>query len=116
MYIVKCFSNSLESIIYLVAFNYYLNITKSLDKNIYIFTFIMTIAFMIRCTSPIGFVVLIAYKIYKEKCFISFLISAVAIALPTLCLCVALDTYYYNKLTFVPYNFLEKNILESISE
>jgi hypothetical protein len=116
IYIVKCFGNSVEAILYLAAFHFYLKITKLCDKNMMAFTFIITAAFMVRCTSPIGFALLVIIKIFKEKCFISFLVSGVAIAIPTLTLCVAMDSYYYESFTFVPYNFLKKNILESISE
>jgi hypothetical protein len=96
MHISKCFGNSVESILYLVAFNYYLKITKQFDKNIMIFTFIITVAFMIRCTSPIGFVFLVIYKIYSEDCLESFIKSAVSVAMPTLIFLIAMDSYYYN--------------------
>jgi phosphatidylinositol glycan class B len=116
MHISKCFGNSVESILYLVAFNYYLKITKHFDNNIMIFTFIITVAFMIRCTSPIGFVLLIIYKIYSEDCLKTLIKAAASVAVPTIIFLTAMDSYYYQQFTFVPYNFLKKNIVEHISE
>jgi hypothetical protein len=81
-----------------------------------IFTIIIVIAFMIRCTSPIGFVILVLYKLYKERNLVSFIISGFMIAIPTVILFIAFDTYYYKKLTFVPYNFLYQNIILKKSE
>jgi phosphatidylinositol glycan class B len=37
------------------------------------------------------------------------------VALPTLVLFISIDSFYYGELTFVPYNFLYKNLVENIS-
>jgi hypothetical protein len=93
--VIRCFANSLESIMYLIAFNYFLEIKKRFNNDIAIFTFLITTAFMIRCTSPIGFLALIIHKMYYHKATYAFIVSGFLIAIPTIVLYVSLDTYYY---------------------
>lgn len=75
----------------------------------------MVLSFMIRCTSPIGWIPLILYKIIKEGSFCAFFLSGLIVALPTLIALVAIDSIYYEQLTFVAYNFLYKNLVENVS-
>lgn len=95
VHVIRCFGNSLETILYLIAFNYFYSIKSKFNENIAIFTFIITIAFMVRCTSPIGFVIPILYKIYKEKSLFSFFIAGIGIATPLLFLIMLFDSFNY---------------------
>lgn len=52
-------------------------------------------AFMMRNTSPIGWIPLLAYKVLYEGSLVPFILSGVFVALPILALCVFLDTSYY---------------------
>ncbi len=45
----------------------------------------------------------------------AFYSSALLIAIPTVFLIFIFDTYFYQQLTFVPLNFLQKNVVEDIS-
>jgi len=63
MHIIRCFGNSVETILQLIIFNYYYDITSKFDKNIIMVAFLTTLSFMIRCTSPIGWVFLVLYKL-----------------------------------------------------
>jgi hypothetical protein len=47
---------------------------------------------------------------------LAFIASGLLVAIPSILLIVALETSFYNKLTFVPYLFLKKNIIERVSE
>ncbi len=114
-YIVKCFGNSVESILNLVILNYYIDIKHKFDKNVVILTFFMVLAFMIRCTAPLGWIPLVLYKLIYENSFRAFLISGFLVALPSLVLFIFIDSLYYGQYTFVVYNFIYKNLVEDIS-
>jgi hypothetical protein len=105
VHIIRCFGNSVETILYIMAFYYYYKIKNKFDKNMVIFTLIVTVAFMMRCTSPIGFIFLIIYKLFSKKSFKCFAIAGIFVALPTILFFIAFDSYYYGQFTFVPYNF-----------
>jgi hypothetical protein len=70
---------------------------------------------MNRCTSPIGWIPLIIYKIVKEKALVPLIISFFIIAIPSLVVFIIIDTIYYDWLTFAPYNFIYKNLVEDVS-
>lgn len=72
-------------------------------------------SFMIRSTSPIGWVFLVLYKLIKERSLLPFILAFFAVAIPSLILFTALDSYYYGAYTFVPYNFMHKNLVENVS-
>lgn len=73
---------------------------------------------MIRNTSPVGWVPLLAYKVLKEGSLLPFIISAVFVAIPIIFGCVWLDTWFYGSDTWVitGYNFLEMNVLHGLSK
>lgn len=95
VHIIRCLANSVETIIYIVAFNYYYKIKNKLDKNIIIFTLLIVVSFMMRCTSISGFILLVLYKIIKEKAWCAFIKSGFLVAIPCIILLVAFDTSYY---------------------
>ena len=73
---------------------------------------------MMRNTSPVGWIPLLAIKVFKEGSFVPFLLSGVFVALPILFICVWIDTKMYKADTWVltGYNFLEMNILHGLSK
>jgi hypothetical protein len=50
---------------------------------------------MMRNTSPVAWIPLIIIKIFRDNSFFPFLISGILIALPTIILCVYIDSLYY---------------------
>ena len=86
--------------------------------NTVILTALISIAFMMRNTSPVGWIPLLAIKVFKEGSFVPFLLSGVFVALPILFICVWIDTKMYKADTWVltGYNFLEMNILHGLSK
>jgi hypothetical protein len=116
IYYIRCFGNSVEAMFYMVAFNYFYEINSKFDRNIIIFTLIMIVSFMMRCTSIIGFILPCLYKIICANALKPFLISAAVVACPSLFLLAMLDSYCYGKATFVPFNFLKENIIDKVSE
>ena len=81
-------------------------------------TALITIQFMMRNTSPIGWLPLLFIKIYKDKSFKALLTAGIIIALPLLILIILLDTYFYNSDTLVitSLNFLKVNVVEGLSK
>ena len=62
-----------------------------------IFTALQTIGFMMRNTSPIGWLPLIIIKIFRDGSFVPFLIAGIFVFLPIVGACVYLDSFYYWK-------------------
>lgn len=79
-------------------------------------TAMLTISFMIRNTSPIGWVPLLLIKIVKDKSLVAFIISGIVVFIPIVCFCTILDSIYYGELTFTAYNFLKANLTEGLSK
>jgi len=81
-------------------------------------TALITISFMMRNTSPVGWVPLLAYKVLREGSLVPFIISGLIIALPTIFACVWMDTKFYGSDTWVltGYNFLEMNLIHGLSK
>ena len=73
---------------------------------------------MIRNTSPVGWVPLLAYKVLKEGSLLPFILSGIFVAVPIMFGCVWLDTWYYgaDNLVVTGYNFLEMNLLHGLSK
>jgi len=86
--------------------------------NTVILTALISIAFMMRNTSPVGWIPLLAIKVLREGSLVPFIISGLFVALPILFFCVYVDTKMYNSDTWVltGYNFLEMNILHGLSK
>jgi hypothetical protein len=55
----------------------------------------MVLSFMMRCTSPIGYVLLVFYKLISEKALVAFVLAGVLVAIPTFLVLFALDSYCY---------------------
>jgi len=71
-----------------------------------------------RNTSPVGWIPLLAIKVFREGALIPFIISGIFVALPILFATVWIDTIMYNSDTWVltGYNFFEMNILHGLSK
>ena len=114
-FMIRCFSNSVETMLHLLVFNYYLEISSKFDKNLIAVAFWLSIAMGIRNTSIMAWVPLLIIKMFTKRAIISFILSAILVALPTLALVVALDSLYYGGLTITAWNFLLINVLENRS-
>ena len=77
---------------------------------------------MMRNTSPIGWIPLLAIKVLFEGSFIPFIKAGIFVAIPLIGITIALDTVYYlgtvngKDWVFTSYNFLEKNLMYGFSE
>ena len=117
--IIRTFSNSIESIFQTIAFYYFLNVTNKFDKNLIILTAALTVGFMMRNTSPIGWPPVLAIKILRDKSFIPFILAGITVFIPMVCLCILIDSFYYGMKDFPvlsSYNFMQANLTEGLSK
>lgn len=118
MHIIRTLTNSIEQIFTVVAFYFYIDQKNKFTLNTVILTALISIAFMMRNTSPVGWIPLLAIKVLREGSLLPFLLSGIFVALPILFFCVWVDTTMYNsdKWVFTGYNFLEMNIIHGLSK
>lgn len=121
-YTVRCFTNSVEQILGVIAFYYFLEQRDKFNKNTVWLTATITLSFMIRNTSPIGWIPLLAIKVLYEGSLVPFLISALLVSVPVVLINIALDTLYFtgtlrmDNLVFTALNFVIVNIKDGLSE
>jgi hypothetical protein len=114
-YIIRCFSNSVETILHLIIFWHFLEIKNRFDKHLAIIAFLISVAFVIRNTAPIGWIPLVIYKIIKDRSLINFIIAFILVVIPTLSVLILIDSVYYGELTITAWNFVKINVLENRS-
>lgn len=114
--IIRTFTNSLECIFQIIAFYYFLDVKDKFDKATAIMTGLLSLSFMIRSTSPIGWIPLLVMKIVYDKSLFAFLQAGVVVAIPILSFCVAMDSIYYGEFTFTAWNFLKVNLYEDLAK
>jgi len=80
-----------------VVFYYYLNIKpKIFDKNLCMLTLAITISFIVRSSSIVGYVPLAVIVIFKDtRFFIPILIAGATIAVPAVLINLVSDAYFY---------------------
>mmetsp|Transcript_102605 Transcript_102605/g.141885 ORF Transcript_102605/g.141885 Transcript_102605/m.141885 type:complete len:139 (-) Transcript_102605:36-452(-) len=119
MFLIRCFTNTIECIFAVVTFYFYLNQDKHFTVSTCIVTALITFSFMMRNTSPIGWIPLLAIKVLYNQSFLPFLVAAFIIAVPIIGINVLLDSYFFDPTlstwTFTGYNFLNVNLVEGIS-
>jgi len=105
---IRTFTNSLEQMFSVVSMFFYLEQKDKFTKNTVILTALISISFMVRNTSPVGWLPLLAIKVLREGSLVPFLISGVFVALPILLLLVSIDTYMYgaDELVITGWNFI----------
>lgn len=79
-------------------------------------TFLVTISFMIRTTSAVGWFPLIFHKAFVQKNFLKFAVAGMFIAAPLLGLMLLMDSWFYGWFTFTFFNFLQFNVLSGGSD
>jgi GPI mannosyltransferase 3 len=114
---VRTFANSLETCLCLIGLYVYDRIgnDKGWSKTA-LFTLIVSLAFLIRNSSVIGWAPLIAFSTLRSVSqFMKYFKSGILIGLPILSAVIAVDSWFYGKLTFTPYNFYYMNVAEDVS-
>jgi GPI mannosyltransferase 3 len=78
----------------------------------------LTISFIVRNTSVIGWPFLLAIKVLKDGAFLPFLIAGIAIFIPMMVISTVMDSWYFGWNDFpviTPLNFLKLNVGDSLS-
>jgi len=91
----RCFTNSVETIFYIIAFYYFLDVKNKFNKNTVIMTALISLSFVMRNTSPVGWIPLLISKIVYDGSFKSFALAGVFVSIPIIALGIALDSLYY---------------------
>jgi GPI mannosyltransferase 3 len=77
----------------------------------------LTVSFMIRNTSPIGWPPMLLIKIVRDRSLVPFLIAGVAVFIPVVLLSIGVDSFYYGQFPVVTaYNFVQANLAEGLSK
>ena len=98
--------------------HYYLDQNNKYTTSTVAFTALMSVLFMLRPQTLVGWVPLLALKVFKEGSLVPFIMSAITVALPIIFVSVWLDTKYFQSDTWVltPFNFFEKNLVHGFSK
>ena len=78
-------------------------------------------SFMMRNTSPVGWIPLLAIKVLFEGSFGPFLIAGIFVAVPLIFFNVCVDTFFFRGIidgkewVLTSYNFVQMNVLENLS-
>ena len=113
----KTMTNGAEASLCLAALYYYNNIKPKFDKNMVLMTICISLAFIVRSSSLIGFIPLALSKIFQSfDFFYAILISGIFVAIPTMALSILIDTMNYGKFTIPQVNFVHVNVVENISK
>ena len=119
---VKCFTNAVEQILSVIAFYYFLDQKDSFNVKTAMLTSTITLSFMMRNTSPIGWIPLLTIKVLYEGALVPFLIAGIFVAVPVIAATVLVDTLYFtgtielNNIVFTAWNFFIRNLREGLSE
>lgn len=115
----KTMTNGAEAVLCLAGLFYYskLNISKSLNysSDLVKMTACITVAFLVRSSSIIGWVPLALWTVVKTKEPLNSLITIITVAfttaVPLFALSIGIDSYFYGKLTCPQYNFVYFNVV-----
>lgn len=117
--LIRCFSNSVETVLTVIAFYYFLQVKSKFDKNVVLMVAAMTVSFIVRNTSPIGWPLLLLIKVVKDRSFLPFLFAGVTVFVPIMCLATFIDSWYYGFKEHFPVitalTFLNINLGKSLS-
>jgi GPI mannosyltransferase 3 len=106
----------------IIGFDFYLRVNSKLfNRDTMVFTGLVTLQFMMRNTSPIGWIPLLFIKVFRDGAFMPFLVSAIVVAAPIILGSTLLDSYYYSpdgkfEWTITGKNFLVVNVVEGLSK
>lgn len=89
---IRCFTNIIEQVFGVVSFHFWLDQKEKFTKNTIILTALITVSFMMRNTSPVGWIPLLGYKVLYEGSLKPFIISGIFVALPLIYGLILLDT------------------------
>lgn len=113
----RTLTNSIETVFQVIAFYYFLQVTNKFDKNLVLLTSLLTMSFMIRGTSPIGWPPLILIKMIKDRSWLPFALAFFFVFIPVAGLAILADSYHYGDFpVLTSLNFMRVNVSEGLSK
>lgn len=94
-YEIRCFTNTLEKILTCIVYYFWLKQDNRFTLDTVVFTALLTLGFMMRNTSPVGWIPLLLLKIFNQNSFWAYLKAGVFVFVPVCFCCVYLDSLYY---------------------
>jgi len=117
-YVLRTSANGIEGNLMFVAFYYFINIKpKIFDRSISMLTFAITISFIIRSSSLVGYVPLALIVIIQDfNFFTPIVVAGLTIAIPAILINISFDAYFYGYWTIPQYNFVYVNVVLGLSK
>jgi phosphatidylinositol glycan class B len=106
-----------EAVFCTIALYYFNRLKPKFDKNIQLMTLSITIAFIVRSSSLIGWIPLALVKLLSDPFgyFLPILLAGLLVAVPTCVFSIGLDSLFYGRLTVPQFNFVYYNVVENLS-
>ena len=108
-------TNGAESAFSVAAFYYYTRLRPEFNRDLKLMTWFITLAFILRSSSLIGFLPMILGLLTDLGYFMPLIFSALYIAVPTMLVSAAIDSYYYGGLVCPQFNFVVQNVVYNIA-
>ena len=117
-YVLRTSANGIEANLMIMAFYYFINIKpKVFNRELNLLTFAITVSFIIRSSSLVGYIPLAFIVIYQDsRFFVPILVAGFTIAIPMLLFNIFIDAQWYGFWTFPQWNFVYWNVIEGISK
>ena len=113
---LKTLTNGVEAVFCMMGFYYYTSIKAKFDKNMALMTFAITLSFLVRSSSLIGWIPLVMIQIFRSwDWFIAVLQAGLFVTLPMCFVSVLVDSIFYGHLACPQYQFVYINVIEDIT-
>ena len=76
----RLYTNAEETILAIISLYYYMDIKDKFDKNVIIVVALQTFSFVIRNTSPIGWIPILLIKVFYNRSLVPFIKALFLIA------------------------------------
>ena len=96
----KTLTNGCEAALCVMGLYYFANLKPKFDRNMGMMTFGITVAFIVRSSSLVGWIPLALFKLVGSlEYFIPIVMSGLFVAIPTFGLSVVVDSVCYGRFT-----------------
>lgn len=113
----KTLTNGAEAVFSTCGLYYFTQLNPAFDKNMALMTMHVTLAFLVRSSSLVGWLPLALHFAFRSPShFFSVVLAGLFVAIPIFGLSIGADSIYYGKLTIPQVNFVFVNVVENISK
>ena len=113
----KTLTNGCEAVFCVMGLYYYANLKPKFDRNMALMTVGITVAFIVRSSSLLGWVPLALVKCFTSfDYFVAIITAGILVALPTFAFSVGIDSLCYGRFTCPQLNFVYVNVVDNISK